>query len=170
MSSLAFDPLSSQSLSTPALQNKDSGAHYWKSSVHLYDLETLLCLINKLDVLGMNRTGKGLHTKDKLVRSLHKKRHIKSFTCPTNAHTNYSKIIELLKTFKTTIIAPTCFGLHEPSSGNYSLCFAKLRYWFQYILVHVVNEVFGSLTTCIHWNQYCNFGKAQTVSLWWWFM
>ena len=31
---------------------------------------------------------------------------------------NYSKIVELLKTFKTTITAPTCFGLHKPSSGS----------------------------------------------------
>ena len=42
---------------------------------------------------------------------------IKSFICPINAHTNYSKIVELLKTFKITL-APTCFGLHKPSSGN----------------------------------------------------
>jgi len=41
---------------------------------------------------------------------------IKSFICPTNAHTNYSKIIELLAAFKTTIIDPRCFGLHKPSS------------------------------------------------------
>jgi len=39
---------------------------------------------------------------------------IKSFICPTNAHINYSKIVELLKTFKTTIISPTCFGLRKP--------------------------------------------------------
>jgi len=31
---------------------------------------------------------------------------VKSFIRPTNAHTNYSKIVELLKTFKTTIITP----------------------------------------------------------------
>jgi len=43
---------------------------------------------------------------------------IKYFICPTNAHTNYSEIVELLKTFKTTIIVPTCFGLHKPSSGS----------------------------------------------------
>jgi hypothetical protein len=38
--------------------------------------------------------------------------------CPTNEHINYSKIVELLKTSKTTIIAPTCLGLHKPSSGS----------------------------------------------------
>ena len=42
----------------------------------------------------------------------------KSFICPTNAHTNYSKIAEPLKTFKTTIIDPKYFGLHKPSSGS----------------------------------------------------
>jgi len=31
-------------------------------------------------------------------------------------HTNYYKIVELLKSFQ--IVAPTCFGLHKPSSGN----------------------------------------------------
>jgi len=40
---------------------------------------------------------------------------IKYFICPNNANTNYSKIVELLKTFKTTTLAPTCFGLHKPS-------------------------------------------------------
>jgi len=43
---------------------------------------------------------------------------IKSFICPTNANTNYSKTAELLKTSKSKIIAPTCFGLHKPSSGS----------------------------------------------------
>ena len=28
------------------------------------------------------------------------------------------KFVEILKTFKTTIIAATCFGLHKPSSGS----------------------------------------------------
>ena len=43
---------------------------------------------------------------------------IKSFICPTNARINYSKTVELLKTFKTTIIVPRCFGLHKPSPGT----------------------------------------------------
>jgi len=57
-----------------------------------------------------------------LVKNLHSCTvhvdNIKSFICPTNAHINYSKIVELLKTFKTTIIGPTCFGLHKPSPGS----------------------------------------------------
>ena len=34
-------------------------------------------------------------------------------------HTNYYKIVKLLKTFKIIIVAPTCFDLHKPSSGSY---------------------------------------------------
>ena len=33
-------------------------------------------------------------------------------------HTNYYKIIKQLKSFKIIILAPTCFGLHKPSSGS----------------------------------------------------
>ena len=51
--------------------------------------------------------------------------YMKPFICPTSAHTNYSKIVELLKTFKTTITAPTCFGLYKSLAGAHSLCFAK---------------------------------------------
>ena len=32
-------------------------------------------------------------------------------------HTNYYKIVNHLKSFKIIIVAPTCFGLHKPSSG-----------------------------------------------------
>jgi len=35
-------------------------------------------------------------------------------------HTNYFNC-QTVKTFKTIIFAPTCFGLHKPSSGSYSL-------------------------------------------------
>jgi hypothetical protein len=31
---------------------------------------------------------------------------------------NYYKIVKQLKSFKITIVAPTCFGLHKPSSGG----------------------------------------------------
>jgi len=33
-------------------------------------------------------------------------------------HTNYYKIVKQLKSFQIIIVAPTCFGLHKPSSGN----------------------------------------------------
>ena len=36
---------------------------------------------------------------------------------PTNARTNYCKIVDI-KNFKITTTAPTCFGLHKPSSGS----------------------------------------------------
>jgi len=39
-------------------------------------------LISKLDVFETNRTGKGLHTKGKHVRSLHKR--LSSSVCTTN--------------------------------------------------------------------------------------
>ena len=40
-------------------------------------------------------------------------------------HTNYYKIVKQLKSFKIIIVAPTCFGLHKPSSGRSQ---PKLRY------------------------------------------
>ena len=33
-------------------------------------------------------------------------------------HTNYYKTVKQLKSFKIIIVAPTCFGLHKPSSGS----------------------------------------------------
>ena len=33
-------------------------------------------------------------------------------------HTNQYKIVKRLKSFKIIIVAPTCFGLHKPSSGS----------------------------------------------------
>jgi len=32
--------------------------------------------------------------------------------------TNYYQIVKHLKSFKIIIVAPTCFGLHKPSSGS----------------------------------------------------
>ena len=32
--------------------------------------------------------------------------------------TNYYKVVSQLKSFKIIIVAPTCFGLHKPSSGS----------------------------------------------------
>jgi len=40
---------------------------------------------------------------------------IKFFICTTIAHNSY-KIVKLLKSFKIISVAPTCFGLHKPSS------------------------------------------------------
>jgi hypothetical protein len=33
-------------------------------------------------------------------------------------YTNYYKIVQQLKSFEIIIVAPTCFGLHKPSSGS----------------------------------------------------
>jgi len=33
-------------------------------------------------------------------------------------HANYYKIVTQLKSFKITILAPTCFGLHKPPSWS----------------------------------------------------
>jgi len=33
-------------------------------------------------------------------------------------HTNYYKMVKQVNSFKTIIVAPTCFGLHEPLSGS----------------------------------------------------
>ena len=33
-------------------------------------------------------------------------------------HTNYYKIVKQLKSFEITIVAPTCFGSHKPSSES----------------------------------------------------
>ena len=40
--------------------------------------------------------------------------------------TNYYKTVKLLKSLKILVIAPTCFGLHKPSTGALVLCFAKV--------------------------------------------
>ena len=32
--------------------------------------------------------------------------------------TNYYETVKQLKPFKIIIVAPTCFGLHKPSSGS----------------------------------------------------
>ena len=42
---------------------------------------------------------------------------IKFFIFLINEHNSY-KIAKELKSFKIVIVAPTCFGLHKPSSGS----------------------------------------------------
>jgi len=55
-------------------------------------------------------------------------------------HTNYFNCYSA-KTIKTIIIAPTCFGLHKPSSGSYSLRFAKVNNFYSNL--QSVVEVFS---------------------------
>ena len=33
-----------------------------------------------------------------------------------------------IKTFRIIKVAPTCFGLHNTSSGSYNLCLAKITF------------------------------------------
>jgi len=47
------------------------------------------------------------------------------FTVPTDAH--YYKIIEMLKQFKITILAPTCFGSCRNHRQGAVLCLAKTK-------------------------------------------
>jgi len=56
--------------------------------------------------------------------------------CPTNAHNSY-KIVKLLKSFKIIIVAPTCFGLHKPSSGSSQpvLRQVTMLIWVIYIVI-----------------------------------
>ena len=41
-------------------------------------------------------------------------------------HTSYYKIVKQSKSFTIVIVAPTCFGIHKPSSVKYSMRFAKV--------------------------------------------
>jgi len=97
---------------------------------------------------------------------------IKPFICPTNAHNTY-KIFKQLKSFKIIIVAPTCFGLHKPSSGNPpNMCFAKVA-----MLISVTYIVIWSYrySGCIcsyctdkdicNRYQHCHFGEAQVGRL-----
>jgi hypothetical protein len=49
------------------------------------------------------------------------------FIIPTDAH--YYKIIEILKQFKITILAPTCFGSRTNHQQGADLCLAKTTKW-----------------------------------------
>jgi len=61
-----------------------------------------------------------------------------SLFVPTNAH-KFLLIVKLLKSFKIITVAPTCFGLHKPSSGSsHSLRFAKVT-----VLIPIYKSLFG---------------------------
>ena len=77
------------------------------------DLERNLCFYLHIAYVALKKTDKQ-HWRNLRGCIVHVD-NIKSYICPTNAHINYSKIIELLT---TTVIAATCFGLHKPSSGS----------------------------------------------------
>ena len=58
--------------------------------------------------------------------------------CSSNAHNSY-EIVKQVKSFKITIVAPTCFVLHKPSSGssqpalrqNYSVDIGYIHHYFK---------------------------------------
>ena len=55
----------------------------------------------------------------------------------------YYKIVKLLKSFKIVIVAPTCFGLHKPSSGSSQPVLRRsYNVDFGYILLY---EVIGTV-------------------------
>ena len=66
-------------------------------------------------------------------------------------HTNYCKIVKQLKSFNIIIVAPTCFGLHKPSSRS-SLPVLRYSYnvEFGYISLFEVTGIVG----CICSQQY----------------
>ena len=61
-------------------------------------------------------------------------------------HTNYYKIVKLLKKLIIILVAPTCFGLHKPSSGSSvpddGLCKPK-----HVGATNIILSYFNSLTT-----------------------
>jgi hypothetical protein len=57
------------------------------------------------------------------------------FLVPTDAH--YYKITEMLKQFKTVILAPTCFGLRRNHHQGAVLCLAKTTEYGFYVLVGI---------------------------------
>jgi len=74
-------------------------------------------------------------------------------------HTNYNKIVKQLKSFKITIATPTCFGLHKPSSGSYSICFAKVTMLTSVTYRHL--KLSGKICNR---SQHCNFSEAHSVA------
>ena len=60
-------------------------------------------------------------------------------------YTNYYKIVKLLKSFTIITVDATCFGLHKPSSGSYSMCFAKIT-----MLISITYVVTGLNKICSH--------------------
>jgi len=85
------------------------------------------------------------------------------FFFPSNSHNSY-KIIKLLKSFKIPIVAPTCFGLHKPSSGRYQPVLRRsynvdIGYKYRYAYGATV-PITSNNDICNRY-QHCNFGEAQ---------
>jgi len=62
-------------------------------------------------------------------------------------HTNYYEIVKLLKSFKIIIVAPTCFGLHKPSSGSSQPVLRQsYNVYIGYISLFVVIDIVAAAT------------------------
>ena len=80
-------------------------------------------------------------------------------------HTNYYKIVKLLKSFKIIIVAPTCFGLHKPSSASsQSVLNQSYNVEFGYIYRLSATVPITSYNDICNQSQHCNFGEAEAES------
>ena len=103
---------------------------------------------------------------------------INFFIWSTNAYNSY-KTVKQLKSFKIVIVAPTCFGLHKPSSGssqpvlrqsyNVDICYIcrylKLSILWLRILFGPVMRVDRALC-----GVELSLAKHRLRAPWWWFM
>jgi len=99
---------------------------------------------------------------------------MKFFICPTNAHNSY-KIVKLLKSFEIIIVAPTCFGLHKPSSGSFQLVLRQsynvdigyiYRYWSY---AYAATASITSTTIYVTDINIVTLIKHRLKAPWWWF-
>ena len=79
-------------------------------------------------------------------------------------HKNYYKIVKQLKSLKIIIVAPTCFGLHKPSSGSSQSVLPKVTTLalITYRYLHMQPQY--RLQIICERIQHCNFSVAQAES------
>jgi len=70
----------------------------------------------------------------------------KLFIVPTDAH--YYKIIEMLKQFKVTILALTCFGSRRNHHQGEVMCLAKTTKWFFCARRYIRSQCYGGISAC----------------------
>jgi hypothetical protein len=94
-------------------------------------------------------------------------------------HTNYYKIVKLLKSFKIITVATPCFGLHKPSSGSsqpmlrqsynvdigYIYRYLKLSVLWLHILFSPVMRVDRPRSTRITGLNYYNFNDFNSLMI-----
>jgi hypothetical protein len=68
------------------------------------------------------------------------------FIVPTDAH--YYKTLEMLKQFKVTILAPTCFGSRRNHDQGAVLCLAKTTKWFFCACRYRRSQCCGGISAC----------------------